>query len=109
MLIWKLAFYSFTEQYKALILLVNKEDLMTDKNRTDLEFSLDYYKHLINKKVPLMNISCKTGKNIGRILPLITDIYKRYTHQFNNEELKTLFVTELQTKHLVRAKQITSI
>ena len=52
-----------------------------------------------------MNISCKTGKNIGRILPLITEIYKRYTHQFNNEELKTLFVTELQTKHLVRAKQ----
>ena len=101
----KLAFYSFTEQYKALLLLVNKEDLMTDKNRTDLEFSLDYYKHLINKKVPLMNISCKTGKNIGRILPLITEIYKRYTHQFNNEELKTLFVTELQTKHLVRAKQ----
>ena len=26
----KLAFYAFTEQYKALILLVNKEDLMTE-------------------------------------------------------------------------------
>ncbi len=101
----KLAFYAFTEQYKALILLVNKEDLMTDKNRADLEFSLDYYKHLIHKKVPLMNISCKTGKNIGKILPLITEVYKRYSYQFNSEELRMLFATELQKKHLIRAKQ----
>lgn len=101
----KLAFYAFTEQYKALILLINKEDLMTEKNKSDLEYSLDYYKNFINKKVPLLYISCKTGKNIGKILPLIQDIYKKYAQKFNSEELKTLFVTELQKKHLIRAKQ----
>ena len=100
----KLAFYAFTEQYKALILLVNKEDLMTEQNRKDLESSLDYYDKLI-KKVPLLYISCKSGKNVGKILTLIDKIYKRYTQQFNSEELTTLFVKELHSRPLFRAKQ----
>lgn len=100
----KLAFYAYTEQYKALILLVNKEDLMTDHNRTELNSSFEYYDKLI-KKVPLLYISCKSGKNIGKILPLIDKVYKRYTQTFDGQELKTLFVKELHERPLFRAKQ----
>ncbi len=57
----KLAFYAFTEQYKSLVLLVNKSDLKTEFGVEQLETNFDYYKHFI-KKIPVLFISCKNGK-----------------------------------------------
>jgi GTP-binding protein len=61
----KLAFYCFQEG-KALIILFNKDDLMTELNRADLSFDLERYEYF-TKKIPTLSISCKTGKNIGKI------------------------------------------
>ncbi|MCL4361060.1 ribosome biogenesis GTPase Der [Candidatus Dependentiae bacterium] len=93
----KLAFYSFQEQHKALILLVNKEDLMTDLNKAELANNFDYYKHLI-KKIPVMFISCKTGKNIGKVLTLINEVWKRHSQKFSDSELTNLLVSNLLKK-----------
>lgn len=95
----KLAFYAFNEHYKALILLINKQDLMTDQSKRDLEHSFEYYDFFI-KKIPVMNISCKTGKNVGRVLPLIQEVWQRYSTQFDNESLTKLFIGELIKKPL---------
>ena len=95
----KLAFYAFTEHYKSLIILINKADLITDRIREQLEISLDFYKHFI-KKVPLLYISCKTGKNIGRILPLIHELWERANQQFDDIVLTRLFQQALQQKPL---------
>lgn len=87
----KLAFY-ILEKHKALIILFNKQDLVEGFAKEDLERRLDEYKHLI-KKVPTLTISCLTGKNLGRILPLIDTVYKRYTQQFADDDL-TMVVKE---------------
>jgi GTPase len=89
----KLAFYAF-ENNKALIILINKDDLMTDQNYADLEREFDKYDHLM-KKIPKLFISCKTGKNLGKILPLVTKVWDRYNTKFSEQELTELFKNAL--------------
>lgn len=100
----KLAFYSFTDQYKALIIIINKQDLMTEESKEELDVSFDYYKHLM-KKVPVFSISCKTGKNIGKILPLINKVWTKYTIEIRDTELTALLIKNLQERPLYHLKQ----
>ena len=95
----KLAFYVFKEQYKSLIILVNKEDLMTDQSKAGLEHSFHYYKHLLDK-IPVLNISCKTGKNVGRVIPLITKVWARTSQKFDDTALQNLIIDALKKKPL---------
>jgi GTP-binding protein len=97
----KLAFYAFTEHYKALILAINKQDLMTDADKRELDVHFDCYKHLI-ERVPVLYISCKTGKNVGRLVPLVHTIGTRYTQQFDDAALQALFISALQKTPLYR-------
>lgn len=89
----KLAFYAF-ENDKALILLINKDDAITDQNRADLENEFNRYEFFV-KKMPKLYISCKTGKNIGKILPLVTKVWERYNQRFSDHELTELFKNAL--------------
>lgn len=95
----KLAFFAFETQYKALILLINKQDLITDESKSGLKFSFDEYKHLI-KKIPVLEISCKSGKNVGRVLPLIQKVWSNYSQTFEDAKLNQLFISGLQKKPL---------
>ncbi len=90
----KLAFYCFQEG-KAIILLFNKDDLMTDLNRSDLKFDLSRYDYFI-KKVPSLSISCKTGKNIGKILPLVKKVWEKYSHDYASSEIDRILKTALR-------------
>lgn len=81
----KLAFYAF-EQHKALIILFNKYDLVDEEIQKELDFNLEVYDHLLDK-VQTMRISCKTGKNIGKLLTIIKGVADRYSQSFNNDEL----------------------
>lgn len=90
----KLAFYCFQEG-KAIILLFNKDDLMTDINRADLKFDLSRYDYFI-KKVPSLSISCKTGKNIGKILPLVKKVWEKYSQDFGISEIDRILRTALR-------------
>lgn len=94
----KLAFYAF-EQYKALIILFNKYDLVDEEIQKELDFNLEPYEHLLDK-VQLMRISCKTGKNIGKLLAIIKKVADRYTQSFANDELTKLFKQALAKKQL---------
>lgn len=100
----KLAFYAFEEQYKSLILLINKADLETETSKKDLEYSFDAYKHLM-KKIPLLHISCKTGKNVGRVLTLIDKVWKAANQRFDDKKLNALIIGALQKKPLYHATQ----
>lgn len=96
----KLAFYAFARQYKALLLLINKSDLLTDEIRHELEHSLEHYEYFI-KKIPQLEISCKTGKNVGRVLPLIKKIWDRYSQELAGQaELTQLFKEALKKRPL---------
>jgi GTP-binding protein len=90
----KLAFY-ILEKHKGLILLINKNDLMDDTSQADLKFSMSAYKHLF-QKVPVLYISCKTGDNVGKIVPLITKVWERSNQEFESIELTHLFKKALE-------------
>jgi GTP-binding protein len=94
----KLAFYCFQEG-KAIILLFNKDDLMTDLNRADLKFDLSRYDYFI-KKVPSLAISCKTGKNVGKILSLVKKVWEKYSHDFGSSEIDRILKTALRNTPL---------
>ena len=95
----KLAFYAFTDHYKALILLINKQDLMTEISEHDLGRSFEAYRHLI-KKIPVLTISCKTEKNVGRVIPLIQKVWERFSQKLDDAELTRLFISSLTKKPL---------
>ena len=95
----KLAFYAFTEKYKALALLFNKQDLATDDSKEQLKYSMSEYEYVF-KKVPQLSISCATDKNIGKVLPLIKELCERTQMQLDENELKLLFKEALIAKPL---------
>lgn len=111
----KLAFYTFENQ-KALIILINKDDVMNDISYGDLERECDKYAYFM-KKVPHLFISCKSGKNIGKILPLVTKVWERYKQKFSDQDITELFRNALEktplyhkTSQLIlrRVKQVSS-
>lgn len=97
----KLAFYAFEKQYKALALLFNKNDLVDEQLQQEMDFSLDEYRHLM-RKIPQTTLSCKTGKNVGRVLKLIEKVCKRHAQVFDNDELTLLFKEALIKRPLMR-------
>jgi len=94
----KLAFYAF-ENHKALILLFNKHDLINEEIQDKLTFNLEPYKYFM-KKVETMNISCKSGKNVGKVFEKVNKVWKRYSQRFSNDELTFLFKDALERKPL---------
>lgn len=103
----KLAFYVF-EHYKSLIILFNKDDLSDENIKKDMDFSLSVYKYFL-KKIPQMHISCKTGKNIGRVLPLVKQVHERANQKFNDDDLTMLFKEALRHKPLYHNQAVLGI
>lgn len=87
----KLTSYAF-DNGAAVIVLFNKHDLLDDYGKQRLEKSLDQYKYFLNK-LETLNISCKTGKNIGKILPLVQDVWTRFGMKLQDRYLTDIFVT----------------
>jgi GTPase len=86
----KLAFYAFDSQYKALIILFNKYDLVDEGTKVRFDHALSEYDFFL-KKIVTLNISCKTGRNVGRILPTVKEVWERYSRKFNQNEITQLF------------------
>ncbi len=101
----KLAFYAFQENYKALIILYNKQDLVTEHTDSQLGVSKDRYDFLL-RKIEQLNISCKTGKNVGKIFPLIQKVWNRYSQQFNEHELTILLRGHLEKRPLYHKENL---
>lgn len=95
----KLAFYAFEQKHKSVILLFNKVDIQGDFAKDDLERSVGEYKHLM-KKLESLTISCVTGKNVGKIMPLVHQVWGRIQQRFDEEALGRLFRQELEMKPL---------
>jgi GTP-binding protein len=104
----KLAFYAFEDCKKALIILFNKQDLTNEEEKEALEYDLDKYQHLM-KKVERLTISCKTGKNIGKVLPLISSVWEKYSFRFPEEELSLLFKDALRRRPFYKSEQLLMI
>jgi len=101
----KLAFYVFHEQYKALIILFNKQDLVDDAIQDQLKWEMQPYQYFF-KKIECLDISCKTGKNIGRIMPLVSKVWGRYSQKFSASELTMICQEALRKKPLYHKKEL---
>jgi GTP-binding protein len=100
----KLAFYVFEEQYKGLIILFNKDDLMNEQRREDLAYYLAPYKYFLDKVVKIRT-SCVTKKNVGKLMSVVKDVCARYRQRFSDEELTILFKEALERGPLFKAEQ----
>jgi GTPase len=95
----KLAFYAFQEQHKALMILCNKSDLLTEVTEQEIQRDLEFYEN-VAKKVPFLFISCKTGKNVGKVLPLLYELWYRYSRTYSDEVINRILISSLQKKPL---------
>lgn len=103
----KLAFYVF-EHFKSLIILFNKEDLSDESIKKDMNFSLEVYDYFL-KKIPQLSISCKTGKNVGKVLPLVKQVYERANQQFSDDDITMLFKEALKHKPLYHKSMVINV
>jgi GTPase len=101
----KLAFYAFQELHKGLIILFNKSDVADEFAKETMTFHLDEYKHLL-KKVECLDISCKTGKNIGKIIPLVNEVANRYTQDIPIDNIGIFIKEALFKKPLYRRNEL---
>lgn len=97
----KLLFYAFQDQYKAVILLFNKQDIVQEYEHETMDSSIDEYDYVM-KKVARLDISCKTGRNIGHVLPLIEKVRQKYSQTLPDDELTFLFKEALVHKPLYK-------
>lgn len=81
----KLMFYAF-EENKALIMIYNKSDLMTDEKMNLLTYETSEYDFFL-KNIPKIHISCLTGKNVGVVMREIEKIRERFLQPINSAEL----------------------
>ncbi len=89
------------ENGSAVIVLFNKVDLLDDHAKEQFDMSLEQYKHLLNK-VEWLNISCLTGKNIGKILPLVQEVWERFQLRLTDRYLSDLFIDAISKKPLFK-------
>ncbi|MBP9765007.1 ribosome biogenesis GTPase Der [Candidatus Babeliales bacterium] len=99
----KLTSYAL-ENGSAVIVLFNKQDLLTDDTKLLHNMSLEQYEHVL-KKLEVLNISCKSGKNIGKVLPLVQEVWDRYQMRLTDRFLSDLFIEALAKAPLFKNQQ----
>lgn len=99
----KLASYVF-EQGKALIIIRNKQDLVDGEIQAAWTFETEPYDYIL-KKIEILNISCKTGYNVGKVLPLIKEVWERYNMQISAAELTVVLKDALERTPLFKQMQ----
>jgi GTP-binding protein len=104
----KLAFYAFHDLHKSVILLFNKQDLVDTAAKKYLDEHLKGYAQLISK-VERLDISCKTGKNIGKVIPLVSEVWKRANQQLSASDLTVLFQRALTQTPLYHKTQLLKV
>ncbi len=99
----KLTSYAF-ENGCGVIVLFNKVDLFDEEKKQMFEYSLEKYDHFL-KKLETLSISCKSGKNIGKVLPLVQKVWQRFNTRFSDRHLTDLFMAALRKTPLFKTTQ----
>jgi len=85
------------ERGRAVILAVNKWDLMEDPDRSFKEFKdLIAYKLKFLSFVPWLVISAKTGRNMPKIFKAAEELYAQYTFRASTSEVNNVLEDSLR-------------
>ena len=103
----KLLFYAY-EQKKSILLIFNKTDLLEEDQSEALEYSITEYDFVL-KKIPILWISCKNKKNIGRIYKETSKLFTRLSQKFDNTELNELIKSQLERKPMYHKRQLLKV
>jgi len=99
----RLAHFVF-ETGKALIVVKNKHDLLTDETVAQWKYDEDVYDHLF-KKIETLTISCKTEHNVGKLMPLIMKVWERYKLHVSMSAITVFFKSALEKTPLYKNTQ----
>ncbi len=94
----KLLFYAY-ELKKPMVIIFNKTDLLDDYTRAQLKDDMDRYEFIL-KKLPVINISCLTKKNVNKILLEVKALMERCAIVINSSELNEMVKAEVERKPL---------
>lgn len=83
----------------ALVLILNKIDLLDPEQRRSLEMEVDSKLKFISY-VPQVFLSAKTGKNVRRIFPVLKQVYGSYTQRVSTGQLNAFFDSVLTGRYL---------
>jgi GTP-binding protein len=75
---------------KAILLLLNKMDLLDQQQRKRLEEEVESKLKFISFALRLY-LSAKTGQNVRRVFPLLTTAYESYTKRIGTGQLNAFF------------------
>ncbi len=89
---------SVLDSYKPMILVINKWDLLKGVSADSYseEFYLD---NPILKPYPLFFTSALTKKRLGKLLPLVEEVFKEANKRIPTAELNDIILPELRAKH----------
>lgn len=84
---------------KGVIVLVNKWDLITEKNRT---VYTDYIQDRLKfvSYAPILFISAKTGQGVNKIMPLVLQVSQERSIRIPNEEINDLIKEAVSSHNL---------
>lgn len=88
-----------SQQKKSIILIVNKRDLVSLEEKEMLKYQMEEYDFLL-KKIPIINISCKTKKNLDKLFAEFEKAWERRNQDFNTTILDEMIKEHLELKPL---------
>lgn len=103
------------EEGKAILLLLNKMDLLDPQERQMLEMEVESKLQFI-RFAPRLYLSAKTGQNVKKVFPLLREVYESYTKRITTGQLNAFFDRSLANRYLgsykgkpIKLKYITQI
>jgi GTP-binding protein len=100
---------------KAILILLNKIDLLQPPGRKQLEMEVESKLKFISF-APRLYISAKTGQNLGKVFPKLGKIYESYSKRITTGSLNSFFDRVLSDRYigsfkgkLIKLKYITQV
>ena len=88
--------------FKVIIILVNKWDLVTEKNKTDYNQYI-YSRLKFAPYAPILYISAKTGQGVNKIMPLILQISQERSMRLPDSEVNNLVKNAVASHNVPRS------
>ncbi|PWT94038.1 MAG: ribosome biogenesis GTPase Der [Acidobacteria bacterium] len=87
------------EEGKAVVLILNKMDLLNPAQRKTLEMDVESKLQFIGF-APRLYISAKTGQNVKKVFPLLQEVYDSFTKRVTTGQLNAFFDKALADRYL---------
>lgn len=96
------------ESKKAVLVVINKIDLMTEDTKANIEFILKEYEFIF-KKVPMLRISCLDKIGIGRVRTHLEELWQRCQTKFDTDVVTQLVKEQMIRRPLYKQRQLLKI